>query len=431
MNYSDTERMRTVLENLGYEQTQKIEESDLIILNTCSVKQQSEDRIYGLEKRFRQLKSKNHKLAVGIAGCAASETGLRKDLGNYILDRMSTIDFLLRNRDMVKLPEILQTFHDIGNRDKISGLTSYFNIAPTVTSSKQVLVPVSSGCNYFCSYCIVPFRRGRETYRPMKEIVQEVKDLAKKGAVEVTLVGQTVNSYNPSDIKDKTVHPFAQLIRKIDAIPSIRRIRLVAPHPAEMVDDLINCYGDCATFCPQLHLPVQSGSNTVLKRMNRRYTIERFKEIIAKARERVPALSVSTDLIVGFPGETEEEFQESFNLVKDLKIDQSFTSKYSPRPGTLAAEKMKNNVSHKEKLRRFHMINNLIEKNSHQYNKQFKGKIVELLVEKIDKDGMAWGKTPENKFVLFPAKKNKNLVGTLVPVKITKTMEWAMEGKMV
>lgn len=431
MNYSDTERMRTILEDLGYLQTTERTDADVIILNTCTVKQQSEDRIYGLDPQFLQLKKENSRLVVGIGGCAASETGKRFQFENVIFNRMSSADFIFRNRDMLQLPDILQSFHDISNRHKISAL-NYFGVKPTVTSSHQVYVPVSSGCNYFCSYCIVPFRRGREVYRPMKEIVDEVSDLAKQGAVEVTLVGQTVNSYNPSDVTDRTVEPFAQLLRNIDAVPGIERIRLVAPHPHEMFDDVIQCWGDLKAFSPQIHLPVQSGSNAVLKRMNRRYTIERYKEIVAKARQRIPTISVSTDIIVGFCGETEAEFQETYRLVEELRIDQAFTSKYSPRPGTVAAERMEDNLSQDEKLRRFHLINNLIKANSHFYHQQFLGKTVEVLVEKIDTDGMAWGKIPENKFTLFPADPaEKTLIGRFVRVQIGQAKEWVLEGKKI
>ena len=431
MNFSDSERIATVLGKMGYKPTKKMASADLIILNSCSVKKKAEERIYGLGELFLPLKEKNPRLKIGITGCMIRKsTGLRDKKGEAIFRRMDPIDFTFKIKDLMKLPEMLRELHQAEGAEDVKDLCDYFHIPQTITNISQVFIPIMIGCNNFCAYCIVPYARGKEESRTIAEVLEEVEKVAKRGAKEINLVGQNVDTYLPADadIESKEV-PFAQLLRKIDALPGVDRIRFYTVHPKDMSEDVIKLYGQLRTMTPHLHLPVQSGSNSVLKRMNRAYTVERFKELVAKMRARIPHMSISTDIIVGFCGETEEEFMESCNLIKDLKIDLVYVSKYSEREGTLAARELKDDVPLEAKKDRFRRITDVMKQVSHEYNQQFLGKTVQVLVEKIER-GYAFGKIPEYKLVRFkPA--DKKLIGQYVDIKIEKAMEWCLEGKMI
>ncbi len=431
MNYSDTERIQTILHAMGYEACEGYKEADLIILNTCSVKQKAEDRIYGLGEQFAEYKEKNPKLKIGITGCMIrKESGLRGKAKHEVFRIMPTIDFVFRIKDLMELPEMLSAMHKVKGGEHFKDLCSYFHIDPNIGNMSQVFIPISSGCNNFCSFCIVPYTRGREECRNMAEIMEEVKKAAKRGACEINLVGQNVNTYFPKDydanLKESA---FTTLMRKIDAVEGIDRIRYYTVHPKDMTDDVINLYGELPSMVPHIHLPLQSGSETVLKRMNRFYTPDRFRELVKKLRTRIPHISISTDIIVGFCGETEEEFMESYNLIKELKIDLIYVSKYSERKGTLAQKKFEDDIPKKVKEERFFRITELTKGISHEYNQQFRGKIVRVLVEKIRK-GYATGKIPEFKFARFKADDPK-LIGQYVDIKIDKCMEWSLQGERI
>ena len=431
MNYSDTERIITVMEKLGYKKGTGFQDADLIILNTCSVKQKAEDRIYGLGEQFAPLKEKNPNLKIGLTGCMIrKESGIRGEVKHEVFDIMPTIDFVFRIKDLMLLPEILHKLRHIEREKEFKDLCSYFHINPTITNLAQVFIPISSGCNNFCSYCIVPYARGREECRRISEILDEVKKVAKRGAKEINLVGQNVNTYKPDDADPNSKEsPFAQLLRKIDAVDGVDRIRFYTVHPKDMTDDVINLFGELKSMVPHIHLPLQSGSKTVLKRMNRHYTPDRFRELVQKLRARIPNMSISTDIIVGFCSETEEEFMESCNLIKELKIDLIYVSKYSERKGTMAAQKYKDDVPLEVKKDRFKRITELMKNISHDYNQQFKGKKVKILVERINK-GYADGKIPEFKMARFKAN-NPKLIGKYVTIKVDKCMEWCLEGDPV
>ncbi|MBU0727910.1 tRNA (N6-isopentenyl adenosine(37)-C2)-methylthiotransferase MiaB [Patescibacteria group bacterium] len=431
MNYSDSERLTTVLKKLGYKECDHYNKADLIILNTCSVKQNADNRIYGLGEPFAELKKKNPKLKIGITGCAIRKgTGIRGECKDQIFRRMDTVDFVFRIKDLMQVPEILRKLHHVEGADEVKDLLNYFHIDPTVANITQVFIPIMSGCNNFCAYCIVPYARGREESRSMSEILEEVEKMAKRGAKEVNLVGQNVNTYKPSDASpDSKETPFTQLLRKIDAVQGIDRIRFYTVHPKDMTDDVINLYGELKSMVPHLHLPVQSGSNSVLKRMNRLYTVERFKELVSKMRKKMPNISISTDIIVGFCGEAEEEFMESVNLIKDEKIDLVYVSKYSERPGTLAQKELEDDVSDDVKKERFEKITEIMKDVSHEYNQQFLGKTVQVLVEKVAK-GYASGKIPEYKMCRFKSD-DPSLIGEYINVKVDKAMEWCLEGDVV
>lgn len=440
MNYSDSERITTVLHKMGYKKTDGFKDADLILLNTCSVKQKAEDRIYGLGEIFAPMKEQNPNLKIGITGCMIREqSGIRGEVKHPVFNIMPTIDFVFRIKDLMRLPEILTKLHPVKGIKDIADVCDYFHISPTFTNLTQVFIPISNGCNNFCSYCIVPYARGREECRDMAEILDEVKKAVKHGAKEINLVGQNVSTYKPKDVDPNSKEsPFAQLLRKIDAVDGVDRIRFYTVHPKDMTDDVINLFGELKSMVPHIHLPLQSGSESVLKRMNRHYTPDRFRELVQKLRARMPSMSISTDIIVGFCGETEEEFMESCNLIKELKIDLIYVSKYSERKGTLAEKTMKDDVPLDVKKERFFRITELMKNISHDYNQQFKGKKVRILVERIKK-GYADGKIPEFKMARFPVKDwsasggkaGHELIGKYVDIKVGKCMEWCLEGDRV
>ena len=429
MNYSDTERIMTVLEKMGYEEVDHYSKADLIILNTCMVKQSAENRIYGLGEPFAELKEGNPKLRIGITGCMIhKDTGLRGESKEKVFRRMPTIDFVFRIKDLMHLPDMLHKLHHMEGADEVSQAKSYFQISPKITNITQVFIPIMSGCNNFCSFCIVPYTRGREECRDMKDILEEVEKMAKRGASEVNFVGQNVNSYKPTDADpDSSDSPFAQLLRKVDAVEGIQRIRFYTVHPKDMGDDVVALYGELDSMVPHIHLPIQSGSNSCLKRMNRLYTVERWKELADKLRERIPNISISTDIITGFCGETDEEFQDSVDLIKNYKVDLVYVSKYSERSNTYADKHLNDDVPYEVKKERFERITEAMKEVSSEYLKQFEGQTVDVLVEKVQK-GYASGKIPEFKLCRFKSD-DKFLVGQYVQVKVEKAMEWCLEGE--
>lgn len=431
MNYSDTERVMTVLEKMGYKPVDHYDKADLVILNTCMVKQKAEDRIYGLGEPFAELKAKNPKLKIGITGCMITkDSGLRGQSKEEVFRRMPTVDFVFRIKDLMHVPDMLTEMHHSHGADEVKEMQSYFHISPKITNITQVFIPIMSGCNNFCSFCIVPYTRGRNQCRNIAEIMDEVEKMAKRGATEVNFVGQNVNTYEPTDFDpNSSDSAFTQLLRKVDAVPGIKRIRFYTVHPQDMGDDVIQLYGELESMVPHIHLPVQSGSNTCLQRMNRHYSVERFKELVDKLRERIPNISISTDIITGFCGETEEEFMGSYNLIRDCKIDLVYVSKYSQRPNTLASKKFEDDIPFDVKKERFERITEAMKEVSEEYLRQFVGQCVEVLVEKVEK-GYASGKIPEFKLCRFKAEDPK-LVGEYVRVKVTDSKEWVLEGEPV
>ncbi len=431
MNYSDTERIQTVLEKMGYEDVDHYSKADLVILNTCMVKQSAENRVYGLGEPFEKLKTDNPNLRIGITGCMITkDSGLRGQSKEEVFRRMPTIDFVFKIKDLMHVPNMLTEMHHSQGADEVAEMQSYFHISPKITNITQVFIPIMSGCNNFCSFCIVPFTRGRNESRDISEIMDEVKKMAKRGATEINFVGQNVNTYKPIDYDpDSTDSPFTQLLRQVDAVSGIKRIRFYTVHPQDMGDDVIALYGELDSMVPHLHLPVQSGSNSCLKRMNRHYSVDRFKELVNKMREKIPHISITTDIITGFCGETEEEFMGSLNLIKDCKIDLVYVSKYSERKNTLAEKSMEDDIPFEVKKERFEKITEVMKEISEEYLKQFVGKTVEVLVEKVDK-GFASGKIPEFKLCRFKSE-DPRLVGQYVQVKVDKAMEWCLEGKPI
>jgi tRNA-2-methylthio-N6-dimethylallyladenosine synthase len=441
MNRSDSERIASVLEKIGYQKASKESEANLIVVNMCSVRQSAVDRVYGKIRDFAKLKIKNEKLKIILTGCVLNSD--KKKLKNKV-------DLILDIKNLPNWPKIL-------NRKKNSLIQPwqineyrcfYLGVKPKYSNNFLAFVPIMTGCNNFCSYCVVPFTRGPEVSRPAKEILSEVKDLVKMGFKEIWLLGQNVNSYRSESTLISTRNNaevnFAKLLKMVNEIPGLQPahhppasrapfwIRFTSPHPKNFSEELIETMAKCQKVTPYLNLPVQSGDNEILKRMNRPYTIEQYKDLIEKIRSKFVLIreglereiAISTDIIVGFPGETEKQFQNTAKLLKEIKFDMAYIARYSPRPGTAAA-KLKDDVPAKEKERRWKILTEILKKTALEKNKKFVGKEVEVLPEEF-KNGFLIGKTRHYKTVKFEG--NKNLIGSFVKVKMTDALPWGLKG---
>lgn len=439
MNQSDSERLATTLENLGYKITEDQEKSDLIIFNTCSVRQKAEDRVLGLMKQMAALKETNSKLLVGITGCmtriSSTHRSLKKD---KLLNQLQEVDVVFRIEDLPKLGSLLKEADPELAMREISEaeLKNYFQINPRYNNKFQAFVPIMTGCDKFCTYCIVPFTRGREISRPINEITKEIADLCENGCVEVTLLGQNVNSYGLSwaDKRsgnfDYTTPPFVQLMKAVDKIPGLKRLRFTSPHPQDMTPDVIEAIAELKTLMPYIHLPVQAGSNEVLRRMNRNYTRDDYFAVVDNIKKLIPDCSLSTDIIVGFPGETDEQFMDTYDLFKRVEFDMSYTARFSPRRGTAAQKLMTDDVSREEKARRWHMLNDLLKEISIRKHAAFVGQTLEVLVETYDAETkIAEGRTPHFKKTQFSYPSDPT--GKFINVKITESAMWSLVGEAV
>lgn len=418
MNVSDSERVAAVLEGLNFTHASTEAEADVLIYNTCSVRQKSENRILGSRDKWQELKRKNPNLVIGVTGCMVAHKGYN------FKRKLPEVDITFDIQELPKLPSQLAKLMgvDLGE----SEYDDYLNVVPKTKNNFQVYVPIMTGCNNFCSFCIVPFTRGRERSRPVKEIVREITSFAEKGAKEVTLLGQNVNSFRGVDEAGKQTK-FSHLLQKVAEIPGIERIFYTSPHPKDMKDDVIEAHATIPKLCPTIHLPVQSGSSAVLRRMNRFYTKESFLELVAKFRKAVPGITISTDMIVGFCGETEEEFQDTLDLYRKAKFDLVFIGMYSPRPHSLAY-KMKDDVSADVKKRRFNELHALQEAIAEENNTIYIGKTVSVLVDKI-KNGIASGRSEHFKYIETPAE--GITLGDVVSVKINEALTWVLRGEKI
>lgn len=437
MNKSDSERIDALLQNLGFVPTEVPEASDLILINTCSVRQKAEDRVFGFMHNFSKLKDQNPNLILGITGCMPG-----RDRDGAIRKRLPAVDLYFPTSDMTQLPRwIAEIRPELVNSDLMAD--DYLKLQPKYHSTKQAYVTIQTGCNKFCTYCVVPFSRGLEKNRPVRDIVDEIRHLAESGCVEVTLLGQTVNSFQASDpehFSDENPYKdhFAALLWEINQIPGISRLHFTAPHPLHMTDEVI----DAMTLPAHLnfiHLPVQSGDNEILRRMNRRHTREQFVDVMNRLTKKIPNIAIGTDIIVGFCGETEEQFERTVSLYKEINFDISYTAMYSPRSGTAAYRAFKDDVSLEEKKQRWNVIQGLMEQTVFQKNQAFKGKTVSVLVERFEPPtftlegaevpGMCLGNSREMKLVRFPGM--ETLKGQIVDVKINEAKEWVLIGSRV
>ena len=419
-NVSDGEKIKGMLAKVGYDFTDDTDSAQLILLNTCAVRENAEDRVFGNIGNFKKLKEQNRELVIGICGCMAQQ----KHVAEKIKASYRQVDLVFGTfayNDMYSmLWEVISKHKRLFNQSE-----ACTEIDESMTQLREdkvrAFLPIMYGCNNFCTYCIVPYVRGRERSRKPEAVIAEVRSLVEQGYKEITLLGQNVNSYE---------YGFPALLREIDKIEGKYRIRFMSSHPKDATKELIDAIIDCEHVCTHLHLPVQAGSNRVLKAMNRSYTVEKYMEMIDYARSRVPDFSFTTDLIVGFPGETYEEFCETKEVIKRVKYDNIYSFVYSRRSGTPAA-KFEDHVTDKQKglwLRELLLEQREI---TSEWFGRFVGRTVEVLIEGEGRTGEGWltGKNDEN--IIVEVKADKKYIGEFVRVRITKAMNWALSGELV
>lgn len=426
MNEHDSEKISWVLDSMDYIQTDLEEDSDLIIFNTCAVRKSAEDRVYGQIGELKRLKRKNPDLIIAICGCMMQ----REEVLDIITSKYRHVDIIFGTNNIHKLPQLLNNYEKT-RRTVIDIVEENREINESIEANRKYsfksFVNIMYGCNNFCTYCIVPYTRGRERSREPELIIKEIEKLAQSDCKEVTLLGQNVNSYGKTLDKDYT---FADLVQEIDKIEGIERIRFMTSHPKDISDELISLYGKMDKLCDHLHLPVQSGSNRVLKLMNRKYTREDYLNIVNKIKAVNPNISITTDIIIGFPGETEEDFKDTIELVKEVGFDSAFTFLYSIREGT-PASKMEEQIDDRIKHERFQRLMDVLHAIGLEHNKKLLNKTVKVLVEEVSKNNekVLNARTNSAKLVHFEA--DKSLIGQLVDVKIKNVKTFTLEGVLV
>ncbi len=423
MNVADSQRVGSSLEHLGYTLTETIEEADVIVLNTCVVRQQAEDKAMGRVTSLAPLKKKNPNLVINVMGCMVGVRGAEK-----LRAKLPFVDVFSPPSDPGPLISHL-TQGEIRSLENSETTRRFLMmddelILPVAEQGKAVTahVPIVYGCSHACTFCIIPYKRGAERSRPVGDIVSEIRSLAKQGVKEITLLGQIVDRYG-KDIPDGP--NLAALLRIIHEIEGVERIRFLTSHPNYFDDDLIQAIAELPRVMPHIELPIQAGDDEVLLNMKRGYTQQQYRDLIAKIRERIPDCSIATDIIVGFPGETEEQYMETHRLLSDLKLDVVHLARYSVREGTVAARRMEDNVPEEDKLRRLHELDDLQEKIVDEINKKYLGEKVDVLFEEKVKD--RWrGRTPTNKLVFVVS--DEDLRGKILPVTVTWTGPWSMQA---
>ena len=424
MNISDAERMEGQLATLGYERTEDMQNADLILLNTCCVRETAEDKVYGKIGEIKHIKRRNPALIFGITGCMAQKEG------EALIRRAPHIDFVLGTNKVHELREVVQ---ELAAKRSAHIVDVFLSDAPLPedvpierTGRLSAWVPIMYGCNNFCTYCIVPYVRGREHSRLPEDVVREVAEAAAQGFREITLLGQNVNSYG----KDHKRADFAELLRMVDAVEGIERVRYMTSHPKDLSDDVIAAVKESRHICPHFHLPVQHGSDRILKAMNRVYRKDAYRALVERIRAAVPEASLTTDLIVGFPGETAEDFEELLDFLREIRYDAAYTFLYSKRSGTPAAamaEQVADAVK-KERLHRLMEVQNAI---SLEKNEALRDTVQEVLAEGPSRtDDAVWtGRTGTNKIVLWQ-KKGQETEGDIVRVRIKEPQTWVLKGEL-
>ena len=434
MNTSDSERAAAVCELMGYEKTENIDEARLIIINSCSVRQKAEDRVMGMGKRIQRIKAQNPETIAILTGCMAMRDGRQpsedKNIASQELHEkklhkvMDWLDFTVPIKDIHKLPEILK-------KEVKTDFTEYLSITPKYSTQTTSFIPISTGCNKFCTFCIVPFTRGKEVYRPFQEIKEEFQKMLSQGFKEITLLGQNVNSWRDIDDSYKAKSgekDFAYLLEELALIEGDHWIRFTSSHPYDINMRLAEVIAEKPNLAKQFHFALQSGDNNMLKRMNRHYTIEEFSEKVEAIRSKIPMVGISTDIIVGFPGETEEEFQNTAKALETLKFDQVFISEYSNRKGTLADKFYKDDIPNEVKAQRKEILNEIVGNGNIERNKSMVDTIQKVLVYKKNKKGII-GRTENAKDVEIL---NGNPeIGGFVNVKVTDYSKWSLKANIL
>jgi tRNA dimethylallyltransferase len=431
-NLSDSERIAKVMDSIGFLKTQDVNSCDVLIFNSCSVKKSAEDRVFGQARNIAKTKEKNKNIKVILTGCM-----LHHKL-DYLDKKAPFVDIFLKIKDLHTLPKRL------GYKAKVNP-KEYLSFEAKHESKFRAYVPISYGCNNFCTYCIVPFSRGREYSRPKKEIINEIKNLIKKGYKEIWLLGQNVNSYGIENYSERTmwsgktkkgVKPkikkgcstFTDLLKEVDKIPGDFWIRYTSPHPKDFTDDLIDIMAKSKKITNYIHLPVQSGDNKILKKMNRTYSVEHFEKLVKKIRKKIPNISITTDTIVGFSSETKKQFENTKKLYKRVGFDMAFISKYSPRPQTASQIAFLDDVSNEEKERRFKDLTKILGNEIKKKNKKLKGQVLRVLLDSKKNDKF-FGRDEGMKLIEVSGENLK--IGEFYNVKITETDAWALKGVSV
>jgi tRNA-2-methylthio-N6-dimethylallyladenosine synthase len=425
MNVHDSEQMAALLAGSGYKLTDNIRLADLILLNTCSIREKAAHKVYSKLGRISKLKEQNPGLIIGVGGCLAQH------LGTKFHKKVGYLDFVFGTHNIHRLPQLVDTIKK--KREKITeidfhkSLNSIGVFAPPQSGSVSAFVTIMQGCNNFCAYCVVPYLRGPEISRPPDDIIEEIRKLADYGIKEVTLLGQNVNSYGKTLADGLN---FTTLIKKIGKISGIQRIRFTTSHPRDLSDELINCFTEEEKLCQHIHLPVQSGSNRILALMNRGYTVEDYMKKVDHLRKLNSQISITSDIIVGFPGETQHDYQETVDMMEKIRFDSTFSFKYSERQGT-AAQKLEEKVEEGEKLRRLEQLQMLQDKHTLEKNTKLEGSSQKLLVEgkSRNSENDLMGRTSSWRIVNF--KGELELTGKLVDVKISKAYLHSLRGKII
>ena len=426
MNEEDSEKLSGMLKRIGYTKTEAKEEASIILFNTCCVRENAENKVYGNLGLLKKLKKNNPDLVIGICGCMMQQKGM----ADKILKEFPYVDIIFGTHNSYKFPEYLNRVKTEGVQvkeifDKETEIIE--GIPVDRESSIKAFVTIMYGYNNFCTYCVVPYVRGRERSRRPEEIEKEIKELVAQGYKEITLLGQNVNSYGKG-LEEEI--DFAKLLRRINEIEGLERVRFMTSHPKDLTEDVIMAIKECDKLCEQIHLPVQSGSDEILKKMNRHYDREKYMSLIKKIKEEIPECSITTDIIVGFPGETEENFLDTLNLCEEVGYDSAFTFIYSRRNHT-PADRMEDQVPDDVKHERFNRLVDVINKGVINGNKVYEGRTVEVLVEGPSKNDETklMGRTRNGRLVNFPG--DVSMVGKLVNVHINRAQPFSLLGEIV
>ena len=431
MNEKDSEKLLGILETIGYEEVET-EEADFLIFNTCTVRENANTKLYGHLGQVKKMKERNPQMMIGLCGCMMQE--------EHVIEKIRSsykfVDIIFGTHNIFKLAELLKARVD--SKGMIVDIWKDTDqIVEDLPSDRKFSfkcgVNIMYGCNNFCSYCIVPYVRGRERSRKAEDILKEVQELADKGYKEITLLGQNVNSYmrmEKGENKNEKITSFAELLYEVNKIEGIERIRFVSPHPKDFTDDVIEAIKKCDKVCKLIHLPLQSGNTKVLKEMNRKYTKEQYLNLVEKMKKEIPNVTFSTDIIVGFPGEIDEEFEDTLDVVEKVNFEQVYMFIYSRRVGT-PADKMENQVPEEQKHIRFNKLKMLVEQQIANKNKQYIDTKQKVLVEGKSKnnDNMLTGRTDSNKVVIFEGE--DNLIGKVIDLKIVSEHMWYLKGEII